>query len=232
MRVIIVQNCEVETLGVYEEYFAERKVGYDVVHAYRESIPSLQSYDVVLIGGTPDAVYHRDEFAYLTSVYEALRPAIELQIPCFGVCGGAQLLADLKGAAVYRNPVKEIGICEMTLTEAGRSDPLLAGFPERFPVFQWHGDTFDVPPGSLLLATGNDCKNQLFRDGGIVGVQFHLEASVSEAERWTQAYEDELNEVGKAGDDIVGDYRKIQQEMSKLAIMLMDNYVGILGSAT
>jgi GMP synthase (glutamine-hydrolysing) len=79
---------------------------------------------------------------------------------------------------VEANKVKEIGAMPVTLTEDGAADPLFGGFDREFPVFQWHGDTFRIPFGATWLAQSSDCKNQAFRKGNLVGVQFHLEADL------------------------------------------------------
>lgn len=43
-------------------------------------------------------------------------------------------------------------------------------------VFQWHGDAFDLPEGSTLLATNSNCKNQAFVFGkDAYGFLFHFE---------------------------------------------------------
>jgi GMP synthase (glutamine-hydrolysing) len=43
-------------------------------------------------------------------------------------------------------------------------------------VFQWHGDTFDIPAGAVHLAASRLCVNQAFRYGeNVYGLQFHLE---------------------------------------------------------
>ena len=43
-------------------------------------------------------------------------------------------------------------------------------------VCQWHGDTFDLPDGAILLAESEGCKNQAFiYNKHVLGLQFHLE---------------------------------------------------------
>lgn len=228
MRVLILQNCEYETLGCYERYLIDSGMTCDVVHTYRESIPDPQVYGMLLIGGTPDAAYNRSKVPYLAQVYETLTAAVDAQIPCFGVCCGAQLLAELIGGKVYRNPEMEIGGYQVTLTSDGKRDPLLEGFPESLPVFHWHGDTFDLPPEAVLLAEGMKCKNQLFRYGSCVGVQFHLEVTPDEARQWTIRYVDELSHVGKSAQEVVAEYEAFESEMQHLAARLMQNYLALI----
>ena len=45
-------------------------------------------------------------------------------------------------------------------------------------VFQWHGDTFDLPAGTKLLASSEACVNQAFSyKEKVIGLQFHFEAT-------------------------------------------------------
>ena len=228
MRILILQNCEYETLGAYERYLVDSGMTCEVVHTYRESLPDPGDYGMLLIGGTPDSAYNRSKVPYLAQVYETLTAAVDANIPCFGVCCGAQLLAEILGARVYRNPEMEIGGYRVTVTFDGRDDPLLEGFPQNLPVFHWHGDTFDLPPDATLLAQGEKCKNQLFRNGAIVGVQFHLEVTSDEARQWTLRYADELSNVGKSAQEVVAECEVFESEMQALASRLMQNYLDSL----
>ena len=83
------------------------------------------------------------------------------------------------------NRVKEIGWYEVELTPAATDDPLLAGCRPTEPVFQWHGDTFNLPQGAVQLARGKSCENQAFRFGKCAyGLQFHLEVTAPMIETW------------------------------------------------
>jgi GMP synthase-like glutamine amidotransferase len=64
----------------------------------------------------------------------------------------------------------------------------------RFPVLQWHSDTFDLPPGATLLATSDACASQAFAAGSSYGLQFHLEAPPDLAATWLEidAYRESL----------------------------------------
>ncbi len=228
MKVLILQNCEYETLGSYERYLTDSGITCDVVHTYRESLPNPADYSMLLVGGTPDSAYNRATVPYLSQVYATLATAAKDNIPCFGVCCGAQLLAEIIGGRVYRNPEMEIGGYRVALTPDGQNDPLLDGFPPQWPVFHWHGDTFDLPQQVKLLARGEKCRNQLFRCGTIAGVQFHLEVTSAEAQQWVHRYADELPRVGKSAQQVVAECRAFESEMQHLAVRLMQNYLSLI----
>jgi GMP synthase-like glutamine amidotransferase len=80
---------------------------------------------------------------------------------------------------------KEIGWYAVRFTEAGLSDPLFEGLDEVEPVFQWHGDTFDLPAGATQLAVSDLCANQAFRYGAnLYGLQFHPEVTPEIIASW------------------------------------------------
>ena len=126
---------------------------------------------------------------------------------------------------MHKAPSKEIGVYELELTSAGKSDPLLSGFPTVFPAFQWHGDTFRIPEGAELLVKGQTCPNQMFRCGNAVGVQFHLETTASEAEAWAGAYRDELIEVGKTNGELLSELFVSEPEILNLGRTFIANFI-------
>jgi GMP synthase (glutamine-hydrolysing) len=231
MRALVIVNCAVEDLGWYEVCLAENRVPYDVVRAYEEQLPSLDRYDLFIVGGTPDAVYRRAEYPYLEAEYDLLVDVVRSDKPCFGVCAGAQLLAAALGTDVSANAEMEIGVYNLALTPEGRDDPLLDGFPDRFESFQWHGDTFGIPSGGRLLVEGEKCRNQMFRHGNIVGVQFHLEVTRKEAARWAEAYADELATFGKTAEELIREFEGREAGMRELAFLLMKNYLASISTS-
>jgi GMP synthase-like glutamine amidotransferase len=229
MKILAIQNCEIEGFGLYEQHLAACRIDYEVVHAYQgHPLPPFQGFDAIFVGGTPISAYATHEHPFLQAEIAYLGHALSAGKPCMGICCGAQILALILGARVDRCEHSEIGSYEVCLTPAGRTDPLLDGFPPRFSAFHWHGDTFEVPEGAELLVEGELCRNQLIRQGNVVGVQFHLEVTCKEAATWADAYAGELVEVGKSKDQIIAECRKQQPEMEVLAVRLLDNYLGII----
>jgi GMP synthase-like glutamine amidotransferase len=104
--------------------------------------------------------------------------------PVLGVCLGGQLLAKALGAKVHIGAATEIGLKQITLTEAGESDPLFEGLSELEAV-EWHDDTFDIPSGAVVLAHSEGCAHQAFRFGQwVYGLQFHPEVSPMMLAEW------------------------------------------------
>ena len=137
---------------------------------------------LILMGGPMSA---NDDLPWVAQQIAAIREAVHRDIPVLGVCLGAQLIARALGARVYRNPEKEIGWSPLHWTVAGAADPLFHGFSDPETVFQWHGETFDLPRGAEHLAYSAACRHQAFRvNGNVYGIQFHLEVTPQIIEDW------------------------------------------------
>jgi GMP synthase-like glutamine amidotransferase len=139
---------------------------------------------IVSLGGTMSA---RDErhHPFLRDELPLLRSAVVAGVPVLGICLGAQQLARALGGAVRRAPVEERGWSDVRLTATGTRDALFAGVGSPLRVFQWHEDSFTLPPGAEALATGDACRNQAFRFAMAWGVQFHPEIDAAAIEDWT-----------------------------------------------
>lgn len=71
------------------------------------------------------------------------------------------------------------------MTPAASDDPVFAPLGPTTPMFHWHGDSFDLPFGAVLLAGSAQYRNQAFRVGAhAYGVQFHAEATPDLVRGW------------------------------------------------
>ncbi len=225
-RVLGLQNCPTEGLGLYEVHLEELDVTHQILHPYSgESFPPLDLYEVIIVGGTPVTVNEIRSHNFLLKEGRFLKRALERGKFILGICFGAQLLARLLGGTVRRNSTMEIGAFPIHLTRAGQNDPLFRGFPPTFPAFHWHGDTFAVPPKARRLALDRNCPNQAFRQGRAVGLQFHLEITPAEAESRADAYKEELRQVGKSKIRLGAECREQEASMARLSRLLLDNFL-------
>jgi len=195
MNVLILKHAEVEGPGLIEEHLKAEKIPYWILNL--ESNPPLPKLDeithIVLLGG-PMSVHEEDRYPFLRREDLFIKEALQRGKKVLGICLGAQLIAKALGALVYKGPVKEIGWCDISLTEEGAKDPVFQGFPASFSVFQWHGDTFEIPAAGRLLATSSPVPHQAFRYGdNAYALQFHLEITEGIIEEWMQGYEKEFS---------------------------------------
>lgn len=135
---------------------------------------------VAMLGG---AMSVNDDLPWLHRAEQLLRSAVALSRPVLGHCLGGQLLAKALGAPVTDNALPEIGWTRIT-----RHDNALArawlGDAQEMPVFQWHGQTFALPPGATWLASNGACAHQAFAQGPHLGMQFHIEVDAEKLQRW------------------------------------------------
>lgn len=225
MKALIIQNCPTEDIGLYETCLQDYNIKYQVYHAYvGTAFPSADRFDAFIVGGTPIPISDAHRYDFLRREMEYLEEPVKNEKPHLGICGGAQLLAKLLGAEVRKNPVMEIGSYRVSLTGAGKKSKFFSCFPGTFSVFQWHGDTFDVPIGGRLLVEGTDCKNQAFSYGNSLGLLFHLEVNSQDAGRWADDYRDELKRFGKTKKRIMDECKVNEKQMRKLSGRLIKNF--------
>ena len=134
----------------------------------------LAAPDLVVMMGGPMGVYDTAAHPWITCEIARLRLRIAHGRPLIGVCLGAQMIAAALGARVYAGGGQEIGFAPLTLAPGAADSPLrhLAGVP----VLHWHGDTFDLPDGTELLASTGRYAHQAFRRGRtLLALQCHAE---------------------------------------------------------
>ncbi|MFB7885660.1 glutamine amidotransferase [Microbacterium sp. NPDC056057] len=109
-----------------------------------------------------------------------LDEVVARDFPFFGACYGVGTLGAHQGAVIDRTYSEPISVVPVTMTEAGESDPLLAGLPETFGAFVGHKEAISqLPPSATLLASSPTCPVQMFRVGeNVYATQFHPELDV------------------------------------------------------
>jgi GMP synthase (glutamine-hydrolysing) len=132
------------------------------------------SPDLLIMMGGPMGVYDHPQHPWIRHEIERVEERLDHGLPTLGVCLGAQIIAAALGADVFAGGSKEIGFAELVLAEGGERS--LVAHLDGIPVLHWHGDTFDLPPGTELLASTPSYRNQGFRRGNhLLALQFHAE---------------------------------------------------------
>jgi len=196
-------------LGTLKKLLLSDGFKIDTINAQTEVIANnLDRYGGIIILGGPMAVY--DNLPFLLQEQSLIKSAISKNLPTLGICLGSQLIAQAAGGQVYKGKKKEIGWHEVSLTPAGRKDIFRGISSGKKPkVFQWHGDTYDLPSGAQVLAK-TDLYPQAFRVGSAIGIQFHIEVTKEMIELWMQEYREEIRSEDQAGSNSsnVWRYRK------------------------
>ena len=184
---VALQHVPYEGPGLIAAAASRRGLDLRLCHPYRgESLPSPEELDGLVVMGGPMGVQDTAEHPYLAREGELIAAMVRAGRPVLGVCLGAQLLAHALGASVYRGQRAEIGCGTVSLTEAGREDPVLGSTGgAALPVVHWHQDTFELPAHASLLAGSALFPHQAFRVGTrAYGLQFHVEVERELARAW------------------------------------------------
>ncbi|TAM07625.1 MAG: glutamine amidotransferase [Paraburkholderia sp.] len=198
-EVLAVRHVYFEDLGSFERVLGERgrpvryvDVGFARVGALNPVAASL----MVILGGPINAC---DDARYptLAALAALIEKRIHAGLPTLGICLGAQLIARVLGARVYRAAEAEIGWTPLTLTDAGRASPLRHLDGAATSMLHWHGDTFDLPAGATRLALTPHCENQAFAWGNhVLGLQCHPEVRADRFEPWLIGHSAEIDHAG------------------------------------
>jgi GMP synthase (glutamine-hydrolysing) len=229
-RACCLQHISCEPPGVFEDVLRER--GAEIVRAELDDgdrLPDWRSADLVVVMGGPMSVNDEEDHAWLLDEKAWIAEAVHAGVPFFGVCLGAQLLAASLGASVSRGEVPEVGVLPLELTAAARSDPVFSVVQPGVRVLQWHGDTFELPPGAVHLARSARYEHQAFRYGArAYAVQFHLEVTKAMFEEWSDipAYRASLDQtIGGNGVEILTkQFIESRDEMTTVARRLFTRF--------
>lgn len=145
-----------------------------------EPVPTAEATDALVLMGGPMSVNDEADFPWLATEKALVRAMVAAEKPVLGVCLGAQLIASALGGRVTRNPAgREIGVWPIRATGDDPFFPILDGLP----VFHWHGERCELPPGATPLASSVACETQVFRIGRrCLALQCHLETDTEAAE--------------------------------------------------
>jgi GMP synthase (glutamine-hydrolysing) len=172
----------------YESFLALSGLSERDLHRVRVEQRPLGPVDLAdwsgfLLGGGPfnasdpaadkSAVQRRAE-ADLSGLLDQV---VGADFPFLGACYGIGVIGSHEGAVVGREYGEPISAVEVTLTAAGRDDPLLGRLPAKFQAFVGHKEAISVLPGhAVRLASSATCPVQAFRVGShVYATQFHPE---------------------------------------------------------
>lgn len=236
-RLLVLQHIACEPPGAYEDEL--RRWGGEVVRVEvdaGEPIPELDGFDGIIAMGGPMGAYEDDRLPWLRPEKQLIASAVAAGVPVWGVCLGAQLLAASLGARVMAGPEPEVGVLPVYRTRAADADPVFSILPESFPALQWHSDTFELPPGAVLLARSEAYESQAFAVGRAYGLQFHIEIGSTLASEWGEvpAYAHSLE--GIMGDGalprLLDQVKAHEAEMTELARTLFARWLEHVVGAT
>lgn len=230
-KVLAIQNVSCETVGAIGDVLRGAGIGLETFCSFeKKPLPKeMGSAAGLVIMGGPMGVYEQDRFPFLKQELVLIGEALKGEIPVLGICLGSQLLACALGAEVEPGPEKEIGWFPVTLTDSAKTDPLFEGIPSPFTAYIWHGDVFNLPPGSVSLASSGLTRFQAFRHGkNAYGILFHLEVSGRIVSDMVRAFREELGELNRDGSDILSGAENHLPRLAEIGGRVFSRWAGLV----
>ena len=212
-----------QSVGDFEDWFLRRLEGETVPVVIRDVTrdgppESAEGWLGVVVTGSPAMVTDRAAWSEDTAGW--LVSAIAREVPVLGVCYGHQLLAHAFGGRVgFRDQGRESGTFAVSLTDAGRDDPLTGQLPHQFAAHLTHAQSvLDLPPDATLLACSDGEPHQAFRIGRHAwGVQFHPEFDGQIMRGYLDTQSADLASEGQDPDALIAGVSETPQASSLLA---------------
>jgi GMP synthase-like glutamine amidotransferase len=216
LRALILQHEEPTPPGHVTEWLA----GHDAtVETLRIDIDDREAdptgFDLIVSLGSEFAAFD-DTKPFVPREAKLMRTAIDADVPVLGLCFGGQMLARVLGGEVFRGERSEIGWLPVR-----SRDPDLV--PDG-PWFQWHFDSFTLPPGATQIAE-SDVGPQAFVAGRSLGLQFHPEVTTQIMDDWVREYRHELDADGVDPDALLEETKRRATESKRMAWQLFERFL-------
>jgi len=183
--IAIFRHAPIEGPGYFATYLDRNGLSWRLVKLDEgEAVPvNPRDFSGLVFMGGPMSV--NDDLPWLDPALRLVREAFDADVRVLGHCLGAQLLAKALGGVVTRNAVKEIGWGRVDVLEDGLAREWIG--EKSISVFQWHGETFSIPPGATRIASSAYCDNQGFVLGRHLGLQCHVEMTRELIAAWCRS---------------------------------------------
>lgn len=215
--VLIVQQARHDTPDYFVDFLQREHIAYELRSMYLgEPVPTqARDYAGICLLGGPMSANDGARLPWLNQQLLLIQQAVEAGVPIIGHCLGGQLMAKALGGAVQRSPLPEIG-WSLVLVKPSTESARWFGGASELPLFQWHGESFSIPPGAQWLAETDACPHQAFALDGIhLAMQFHCEVKAEKLRLWLAQHHDEIDACGA-----VASVQQGEEIMAELATKL------------
>ena len=221
----IIQNDPEVPAGAYADRLRELGVDFRTVTPYTGmQLPFPVDLRAVMVLGGAMGVHDDEHHPFLGPVKRFIRGCVTEGTPFLGICLGGQMLSHVLGGVVTPAARGEKGTMSVTLTDEGVADPLFKGVSRTFTTFQWHNDSFTVPPRAVHLAGSQICKGQAFRYGGTAwGLQFHPEVTAEIVREWSIW----TPETAPRTEQFLEEFRTARAAYRAASLQILDNFLSI-----
>lgn len=190
---LICKNVANEGPETIKDYMDAKQIAYEIIELHSaKTIANPSKYEGLIMLGGPMSV--NDQLPYIEHEIEVARDFMLSGKKVFGICLGAQIMAKALGSRVYVGTKREVGWYNIKLSAEALKDFAMSalvweGYTAK--VFQWHGETFDLPEGAIRLASSDLYENQAFKYGSCCyAFQFHIEVKDQTIYEWLSSEQD------------------------------------------
>ncbi|MCK6599559.1 MAG: type 1 glutamine amidotransferase [Bdellovibrionaceae bacterium] len=168
---LILQHEDITPPGSTLAWLEKNHFSYEIIPTSTViNYPDLNKDQHIIICGGTQNVDQEIQYPWLKKEKKFIASAIKNKNKILGLCLGAQLIAEVMGAKVFKAMQWEFGwqkihfdSCNNHLFEKSRY------------VFQAHGYQFSLPDGTSRIAHSEACPNQGFLNNHTLAFQFHPE---------------------------------------------------------
>lgn len=189
--IAIFRHAATEGPGYFAEFLNAHAIPWELIRIDEgDAVPrNARDYAGLVFMGGPMSV--NDDLSWILFVLPLIRDAVAHDIPLLGHCLGGQLISKALGAAVSKNPVKEIGWGKVEVSDNATAREWF-GDIRTFESFHWHGETFGLPQGAVPLLSSIHCANQAYAIGKHLALQCHVEMTEPMIREWCEVGAEEL----------------------------------------
>jgi GMP synthase - Glutamine amidotransferase domain len=183
--VAVFRYSDTEGPGHFATFLDARGVPWTLVKLDEGDAVPASSEPFAGLGFMGGPMSANDDLPWTAPVLALMRDARSRGVPMIGHCLGGQMMSRALGGAVTRNPVKEIGWNRVKVEDSALARAWFGADLREFTTFQWHGETFTIPPGGERILTGDYCPNQAYVvDDRHLGLQCHVEMTPEMIASW------------------------------------------------
>ncbi|MBT6143416.1 GMP synthase [bacterium] len=188
MNLHVIMHESFEVPGAIETWAQKNNHQISYTRLYNgDQLPDqTNNFDyLVVLGGPQSPATTLEECPHFDAGKEIalIKKSIDDNKLVLGVCLGAQLIGEALGAKFEHSPDREIGVFNITMTDAATNDPIFSSFPPEFLVGHWHGDMPGLTKDSEVLAFSKGCPRQIVKyTPRVYGFQCHFEFTLKSIE--------------------------------------------------
>ena len=194
--IAIFRYTKTEGPGYFATFLDSRSIPWKLIAIdHGDVVPGdAEAFSGLCLMGGPMSV--NDPLPWIDDLCLLIRAADAKGIPVIGHCLGGQLMSKAFGGQITRSTAKEVGWGNARAEDNDGArhwfGNWLAEFGGLADVFQWHGETFSIPPGAQRLLTNAFCTHQMFSRGPHLAMQCHVEMTPEMISEWCASWPDEV----------------------------------------